>query len=417
MRALRDRRVHGLLWVAVAGLLTTAVTATTIVSPPSAPLVAGRVEPGAASSAVGGGVSSFPPTAASPAPSAPSTSSAAPVRPPLTRVSTTPKSPPAATVVRRPPPRPNRSTPTPASSGGGTAVHYADTPDPAVLFAAGAYWAFATQSGTTQVQVLRSTDLRRWEQQGDALAHLPAWAAWGWVWAPAALERPSGFVLYYTTRHAATGLQCISLAAAPLPQGPYLDTSTEPLVCQMDRGGSIDPQPFVDEDGSVWLLWKSEGTIDGEPTRLWVQRLSDDGLRLVGTPTVLLTTAEAWEQPIIEGPAMVKLDGRYHLLFAGNRWETSDYSVGHAVCDTVGGPCRRVSRAPVLSSAGEERGPGSPAPFRTAAGQLVLGYHAWGDSVGYPSGARRLHLAGLSFDGERLVLARPWTPSGIGSVG
>lgn len=327
---------------------------------------------------------------------------------------TAPRDGGSAPVLRRPPPRPNRASqpnngaPAPATSN---ARFDGDVPDPALLHAAGTYWAFGTQSGTTQIQVLASADLATWEHRGDALAHLPPWAEWGWAWAPSVLARPSGYVLYYTTRHRLTGLQCISLATSVVPQGPYVDTSAQPLICQTDRGGSIDPQPFVDRDGTVWLLWKSEGTVDGEPTRIWVRRVSADGLILEGAAFELLATARSWEHPIIEGPAMVRVDGAYHLLYAGNRWETADYAIGQARCASVTGPCERVGDGRLFGSSGPELGPGSPAPLALATGDVVLGYHAWtSPAVGYPAGARRLHLGRLVSQGDRLAVERPWQP-------
>jgi beta-xylosidase len=291
-------------------------------------------------------------------------------------------------------------------------VHPADFPDPFVLRAQGAYWAFATQRGLRQVPTLRSLDLVHWEEEEtDALPRLPRWADFGHVWAPSVLARDRGFVMYYTTRHAATGLQCISRAVSVVVQGPYLDTSEGPLICQHLRGGSIDPDPFVDVDGQPWLLWKSEGTLFGEPTRIWTQRLSADGRSLVGEKSELLSRALPWEEPIIEGPAMAHVDGRYHLFYAGNRWETGDYAIGHALCDTPAGPCRRSTPGPVLSSRDGEAGPGSPAIVTDPSGSLVLAHHAWDSgAIGYPEGARRLHLSTLSFEGDQVVVGPPWRP-------
>src|SRR5205085_9838502 len=138
-----------------------------------------------------------------------------------------------------------------------------------------------------------SGDLASWRPVGDALPRLAAWAAPGHTWAPAVLARPDAFVLYYTVRDRASGLQCLSRATSSLPTGPFTDSSSEPFVCQADRGGSIDPAPVVDDRGTPWLIWKSEGRADGEPTRVWVQALSDDGLSLAGSPTELLHTDQS----------------------------------------------------------------------------------------------------------------------------
>lgn len=373
-----------------------------IVARPSPPIEAGTVPPttvpaAAPVLAAAAPTAATPSAGAEPAPEPP----AAP--------------PPEEPVVNRPPPRPDRSAPAPTgppapAAEESTAVHPSDFPDPYVVRANGAYWAFATQVGLTAIPTMRSQDLLTWEKVGDAIQGTPAWATWGHHWAPSVLQRGSTYVLYYTTRHAATGLQCISRVASVLPQGPYIDESEAPLVCQTRRGGSIDPSPFVDADGRPYLLWKSEGTLAGEPTRIWVQPLSDDGMRLVGNgPLQLLERRLPWEFPIIEGPSMVLVDGRYHLLYSGNRWETAGYAVGHALCDSVLGPCRRSTEGPVLRSRTGEAGPGGQEVLRLASGESVLVHHAWEPgAVGYPGGARRLHLTSLRIEGDGVVAGAPW---------
>jgi hypothetical protein len=311
--------------------------------------------------------------------------------------------------VKRPPPRPSRTseaatqpeappaTPVAPSS---TVRYPQDFPDPFV-YRAGAYWyALSTERGWAKVPLIRSTDLRHWEERGDALAALPRWSRFGATWAPSVLAVAGGFAMFYATTDDATGLQCLSSAFAVLPDGPFVDASSGPLVCQTDRGGSIDPSPFVAADGRPWLAWKSEGTVDGEPTRLWSQPLADDGRRLVDAPHELLSTGEAWEGPIVEAPSMfVAGDGRYHLLYSGNRWETSAYAVGHAVCDGPAGPCRRVGGGgPVLSPHPSEAGAGGAEFFHDLDGSVRVAYHAWDPTaVGYPAGLRRLRVGSVHF--------------------
>lgn len=335
---------------------------------------------------------------------------------PVEAVPAGPEPDPPPPVVNEPPPGPERAAPAPPDGPPppadveSTAVHPDNFPDPFVIRSNGFYWAFSTQTGLSEIPTLRSLDLLDWEPVGDALHQVPPWAESGHNWAPSVLARGSTFVLYYTTRHRATGLQCVSRAVSVLVQGPYLDESTEPLVCQTERGGSIDPSPFVDADGRAWLLWKSEGTLLGEPTRIWVQPLSADGQQLMGTPTQLLQRELDWEFPIIEGPSMVLVDGRHHLFYSGNRWETADYAVGHAVCESVTGPCRRTSSRPILTSRPGETGPGGQELVVAPSGELVLVHHAWEPgATGYPSGGvRRLHITSLRFDGDAVTVGGPW---------
>jgi beta-xylosidase len=294
-----------------------------------------------------------------------------------------------------------------------------DFADPFVLLAGSRYYAFATGTGGAHLQVAVSSDLAAWTRLPDALPALPAWAAQSadLTWAPSVLARGSSYVLYYTTRDAASGFQCISRATSRSPAGPYVDESSRPLVCQVDAGaalcGSIDPSPFVDGDGTAYLLWKSDENAAACRTspRLWSQRLSRDGLALEGEPAALLARDRPWEGDIIEAPTMVRRDGRYYLFYSANWYASGSYAIGYATCESVAGPCeKRSARGPFVASGETALGPGGQEVFAAADGALWLAFHAWtAPHTDYESGgARRLRLAPLEFaaDGG----PRPFAP-------
>ena len=55
-----------------------------------------------------------------------------------------------------------------------------------------------------------------------------------------------------TARDIASDKQCIGVAAAPAPEGPFDADDAAPLVCEADIGGSIDASSFVDDDGTPY---------------------------------------------------------------------------------------------------------------------------------------------------------------------
>ncbi|MEA2973486.1 MAG: hypothetical protein QOG82_1944 [Actinomycetota bacterium] len=285
-------------------------------------------------------------------------------------------------------------------------VHPGDFADPFVLHVDGTYFAYATQAGDDDVQVMRSYDLATWEHLGNALGGLPRWAAPGRTWSPVVLPRGEGYVLYYVVREPQSDRQAISVARASSPEGPFEDTSTGPIVFQLDRGGSIDPSPFLDEDGTAYLLWKSDDNAIQHPSHLWIQALSDDGLTLAGSPTELLAHDRTWERPLVEAPSMVRVGRRYYLFYSANWWESSRYSVGYATSRSPTGPFRKVTRSrPWFRSGVVAGGPGGQEFFTDADGALHMAYHGWTpDSVGYGGGgARSLRIARVGFVG-----GRPW---------
>jgi beta-xylosidase len=291
----------------------------------------------------------------------------------------------------------------------GPARIHADFPDPFLLSVEGGVLAFATNSGRVNVQMAHSADLKQWRRlKDDALPELPGWAIKGFTWAPEVLAIPTAtgpvYLLYFTARHRASGLQCIGAAAARAPRGPYASTPPEPLVCQNDSGGSIDASPFRDADGALYLHFKNDGNHVGKPSHIYAQRLSGDGLRLTGPRVRLLTNDAPWEAHVIEAPTMVRRGGAYVMLFSANDYgwpaklRFSPYAIGAAACAGPMGPCTDLPENPLLASrmsapGGCVSGPGHQA-LLDYGGESWIAYHAWEATPDCRPGGprRRMHI-------------------------
>ena len=297
-----------------------------------------------------------------------------------------------------------RRHPTPAP---GPPVYAGDFPDPCIVPAAGAWYAYGTQAGGHNVPVLRSADLRAWEPVGDALPTVPAWARAGRTWSPAVLRRDEGYVLYPVLWEPRSNRQCIGLLTGPSPLGPFTDRAGGPFVFQVRRGGSIDPSPFIDDDGTAYLFWKSDENAVHKPPNLWGQQLTAGGLDLVGEPVQLLRQDRAWEEPLIEAPAVVRHGGTCYLFYSANWWESERYGIGFATATSPLGPYRKATKhGPWMGSGPHALGPGGQEFFLDAGGALRMAFHAWTpDAVGYRRGGRRaLGIAGVGFvDGEPVI--------------
>ena len=293
----------------------------------------------------------------------------------------------------------------PAGAVSQSPAYAGDFPDPFVLVVGTTYWSYSTGSAGRNLQVMSSPDLKTWTAPADPLPVLPGWAGVGFTWAPGVLRLGGSFLMYYTARDTASGRQCVSVASSDGPGGPFTDTSSAPLVCQLTNGGSIDPSPFVDATGS-YLLWKSDDNATGQRTHLWGQRLSADGRALVGTRAELLTQDQPWQSPVIEGPSMVASGGLYFLFYGAGDWNSATAAIGYARCVTPVGPCVNASTTgPWMSSHGHALGPSGPAVFLDSAGSMKIAYHAWSGVVGYENGGvRALWVDGLRFNSGRPVL-------------
>jgi beta-xylosidase len=288
-----------------------------------------------------------------------------------------------------------------------------DFPDPFVFAdGRGGWLAVATNSGNRNVQMARSANLQSWQSMPDAMPQRASWTANlpGLVWAPEVVALGGRWLMYYTARDAASNRQCIGVAEAAQPEGPYVDPRSAPLVCQVADGGSIDPSP-LQLGSELFLYFKNDGNCCNRPTTLWGQRLAADGLSVQGQPVALLTTAAAWEGAVIEAPTMWSRQGQLHLFYSGGDYLSSAYAAGHALCNGPLGPCTRSGNGPILASRNDTKppliGPGHQALVQ-AGDQTWFAYHAWEVTAQGTRGSRRfMYLDRVDWSGPRPTVGGP----------
>lgn len=304
-------------------------------------------------------------------------------------------------------------------------------PDAFVLQHKGEFIAYSTNEGAN-VPVAVSRDLVRWtiladaanpKKRHDAMPALGAWAKEGFTWAPEVFEIGGKWHLYYTASSRKLDAQCVGLAIADHPKGPFRDPSAEPLVCQTKLGGTIDANLLKDADGKLYLYYKNDGNRVKQRTALWGQRLSEDGRTVVGEPVQLLTDREPWTERVIEAPTMVRSPAGYTLFYSGGffGWNPdegglSPYAMGYATCAGPLGPCTPAADNPILHSfkdrqAGCISGPGHQSVFE-AQGRTFISFHAWAatSSCRKADDERYLYIAPLFWRGGKPTLGPSLRP-------
>jgi arabinan endo-1,5-alpha-L-arabinosidase len=255
-----------------------------------------------------------------------------------------------------------------------------DFPDPDVLEVDGTYYAYATNGQSRNVQVATSSDLTSWAVlDDDPLPQLPSWVIPGKTWAPEVTQIGSTYVMYTTTTNFEPTFQCIAVATADAPEGPFEVEGDEMLVCPDEEGGAIDASTFLDEDGTRYLLWKNDGNCCGKDTWLHIAPLSDDGLSLAGDATRLVKQDQPWEGNLVEAPTMVERDGTYVLMYSANDYGSDKYAIGYATADSPTGPFTK-GEEPLLTtdaSDGQFVGPGGQDVVTAPDGSDRLVFHSW----------------------------------------
>ncbi|WP_410575360.1 glycoside hydrolase family 43 protein [Amycolatopsis sp. cmx-4-61] len=272
-----------------------------------------------------------------------------------------------------------------------------DFPDPDVVKTAWGYYAFSTGTKTTRIPIATATAPEGpWRVGGDALAAVPAWAkADGGFWAPDVTQLGNGtFVLYFAAAQTAGGEMCLGAATSAKVAGPYTPAGDRPLVCEPADHGDIDPQTFVDADGSRYLLYKSDGAPTGPPAAIWAQKLQADGRTLAGPRTELLRSDLAGEKSVVEAPSVVKTASRYLLFYSADTFESTGYHTGYASAPTLGGAFVKADN-PFLSTTLLGGKVDAPGGADVVDGHIY--FHGW---LGGGRTARGLYELPITFPGD-----------------
>ncbi len=263
--------------------------------------------------------------------------------------------------------------------------------------------------------LLRSKDLLNWQRAGRALLR-PDHGLGTHFWAPEVAYDSGKFYLYYSVGFADRGHQ-LRVATSDTPLGPFQDVG-HPLIEPETCSFAIDAHPFRDDDGQ-WYLFYARDFLDCSPdvragTALMAARMTSM-TRLEDEGRVILRATRDWQRfeanrPIygsrydwhtLEGPFVLKHEGRYYCLYSGGRWENESYGVDYGVADSVLGPysdAGNESGPRVLRTVSNElMGPGHNSIVRGRDGADRIVYHAWDQRMT----ARRMFI-------DRLV----WTADG-----
>ncbi|GGV20064.1 hypothetical protein GCM10010182_47350 [Actinomadura cremea] len=278
--------------------------------------------------------------------------------------------------------------------------------DPAAIKVGDTYFAYGTNGGDAMMPVATAPGpAGPWTRSpGDGLASLPAWAEAGWTWAPEVVPpRRQGdpYLLYFTARRRDADVQCIGIATATSPAGPFVPRDGDPLVCPAHLGGAIDAASFVEDDGTRFLLYKSDARATAA---IYLMQLTSDGLEPAAPASRIL--GRSGDEPVlVEAPDLVKRGGKYVLFYSAGWYFESNYQTRYAVAPSIWGPYEK-GPAPIQSTElyGEKvEGPGSADVLSDGTGDYLL-FHGITEYHGGSKVTRPMYVAPLGWDGTRPVV-------------
>lgn len=250
--------------------------------------------------------------------------------------------------------------------------------DPMIVFEEGRYYMVATsppfwKGANPGVMLWSSADLAGWKREGllvDAAA-LPADSPCkDRFWAPELFGYGGKWYLTFSARNESQGASFgMFLAVADRITGPYT-LFQRPFV----TGDYIDAHLQQDTNGKIYIFYSNKD--------IFLQEFDLETAAVRGERQLLLAHGreEDWDAVGIEGPFVVRRDGRYILWYSS--W-TRSYEMGWAMADSLTGPYRKWRANPVISGYGSPIDyAGHNCAFRLPDGRDAIAYHGVAEGTG-----------------------------------
>jgi len=221
----------------------------------------------------------------------------------------------------------------------GNPVFEGDYADPEGAVFEGQFWIYPTRSLPFKEQVymdaFSSPDLVHWTKHEHVLTCENVSWAWQALWAPSVIEKDGKYYFFFGANDVHENeIGGIGVAIGDNPAGPFKDALGKPLIGDIYNDAQpIDQFVFHDDDGKWYMYY-------GGWLHCIVVRLNDDLISL-GTHDDGTTYKEITPEGYVEGPFMLKRNGKYYFMWSEGCWEDDDYCVAYSIADSPYGPFKR----------------------------------------------------------------------------
>ena len=192
------------------------------------------------------------------------------------------------------------------------------------------------------------------------------------IWAPTVIERYGKYYMIFAANniYSEDEIGGLYIGVADRPEGPFENVFADgrPLLNNIfNNAQPIDAHLFKDEDGAVWLYY-------GGWRHMMVCRMNDtmDGFLSMPEPCCGGIAREITPKDYVEAPYVMKIDGKYHLMYSSGSWGNGSYCVKAGVSETPDGEFAYYGD--VLKASEIADGPGHNSAFFFR-GNHYIAYH------------------------------------------
>ncbi len=205
------------------------------------------------------------------------------------------------------------------------------------------YWIYPTYSAEYRDQIhfdaFSSKDLVNWTKHENVLTNKEITWAWQAMWAPSVVENNGKYYFFFGANDIQNNNEKggIGVAVADSPAGPFKDLLGKPLIDKIINGAQpIDQFAYKDSDGQWYLIYGGWGHCN-------IVRIADDFKSVIPFKDGSMFK-EMTPENYVEGPFMLKRNGKYYFMWSEGGWGGPDYCVAYAIGDSPFGPWKRIGK-------------------------------------------------------------------------
>lgn len=270
--------------------------------------------------------------------------------------------------------------------------------DPEARFYEGEYWIYATRSRPYRQQLnldaFHSKDGKEWIKEESIIDMSGFPHVWQAVWAPTIIDKNGKYYLVFAVNDIQNNDQKggLEIAVSDSPKGPFVKY-TETLVDRFyNKAQPIDAHLFKDDDGKIYLYYGGWGHCNAA-----VMNDTMDGFLPFDDGTLF---REITPPQYVEGPCMMKKDGKYYFMWSVGGWGNDSYGVCYDICDRPLGPFAKAERI-LGTDYNVAKGPGHHGFIFDGADYYIV-YHRR-PLTETDCNSRQLCIDKMDFDGDKII--------------
>lgn len=191
----------------------------------------------------------------------------------------------------------------------------------------------------TFLDAFSSKDLINWTKHSKILSiDQVKWVKYA-LWAPSIIQANNQYYLFFSGNDIQNNQEYggIGVAISENPEGPFKDALGKPLISQIiNNAQPIDQFVFKDDDGQYYMYyggWRHCNVVKLDKKLTTLIPFEDGKFYKEVTP-----------EKYVEGPFMLKRNGKYYFMWSEGGWGGPDYSVAYAISDSPTGPFKRIGK-------------------------------------------------------------------------